>query len=1009
MTPTETTKTRIAILGGGIAALTAAFELTEQDRDGSLYDISVYTLGWRLGGKAAVGRDPSRYCGGYEHGLHIWAGFYDNAFDVVKRLYARLAKDPDLWKSCFGPVRNDPEIWKSCFEPLNHFTAMENVEGTWKPWLISFPPNDLEPGLAAAPSLTPLQLLVQLLATLESAYIKSDLARCLGLDSRKAAWAEAATIAAGRPPKDDETVLTLAREAAEQLSADPSRVTDERRQALRDSLRITHQFASAIEPAGEPDELRRLRIFYDLAFGLANGLLSDDVFFKGFEAIDDIEWSEWMGRNGCRPESLESAIVRGCYDYGFIGGASKKPGIGAGTGTLLMLRFILTYKGSVLHALTEPMGESIVAPLFQYLRKWGVNFEFFCRVKKLELSETEPAVERVILAQQVRLIEGLSSYDPLVPRADGRPSWPIHPDPCQIVGGDCLNKYDLESAWTDWHDAIPERILRRRSAEGSADGAKDVFDVVVLATGFKGLKYSCQDLVARFPDTWGKFLETTLSTQTVALQLWLEPQVDELGWPDPQTALTAFELQGDSWCDALLPSWEDNTRLLRLESQRPGSQPRSLAYLVGTFPDADDIPDPGPNPAFPIEEHKRAGVAIVSWMNQRLSLLWPKAASPSGGFRWDLLEAPPATTGPDRLNFQYWKVNIDPSERYVLSAPGTVKHRLRPDDSGIDNLFLAGDWVRSGVNGGCIEAAVIAGRMAARAITESDMYISGDESSNIFSLPVGALPLINAADKLKSAAAGGVGTMEAYCATISVSVDYAKSKLPAGLDLVTPRDWPDGHPIILVFTRQRHVRPGFAPFGGLNYNEFMEVIPCVKRCDTDAPKGGPFSYMPYLLLDQPLAVLVGTNLYGFNKRLARISSRDGAFVIRSDLGEIRASFEELDLPGTFNDGDFQTIDSNRKLLELPLISQMPTGEWIYSYLDYRLDSATCQLIAGQIKIGDPFAPPNVYVPEKIDWFQFSTTWRLSIPLTSGQVSDSSAPTQLRNAATQWSRFRQLFR
>ena len=84
-----TEKTRIAILGGGIGALTAAFELTEQNSD-ERFDITIHTLGWRLGGKASVGRDEARNWRGLEHGLHVWAGFYDNAFDLVQRLYARL-------------------------------------------------------------------------------------------------------------------------------------------------------------------------------------------------------------------------------------------------------------------------------------------------------------------------------------------------------------------------------------------------------------------------------------------------------------------------------------------------------------------------------------------------------------------------------------------------------------------------------------------------------------------------------------------------------------------------------------------------------------------------------------------------------------------------------------------------------------------------------------------------------------------------------------------------------
>ena len=83
------------------------------------------------------------------------------------------------------------------------------------------------------------------------------------------------------------------------------------------------------------------------------------------------------------------------------------------------------------------------------------------------------------------------------------------------------------------------------------------------------------------------------------------------------------------------------------------------------------------------------------------------------------------------------RVNIDPSERYVLSVPGSVAYRLWPDRSGLHNLYLAGDWVRSGVNAGCIEAAVIAGRMTARAITEADMTINGDGNSGEYSLPIG--------------------------------------------------------------------------------------------------------------------------------------------------------------------------------------------------------------------------------------------------------------------------------
>ena len=125
------------------------------------------------------------------------------------------------------------------------------------------------------------------------------------------------------------------------------------------------------------------------------------------------------------------------------------------------------------------------------------------------------------------------------------------------------------------------------------------------------------------------------------------------------------------------------------------------------------------------------------------------------------------------------------------------------------------------------------------------------------------------------------------------------------------------------------------PVGGLNYHEFVELIPSVERTDVNAPKGGPFSYMPCLLLDNLIPVIVGTNFYGFNKRQARIAAQGGDFDIDGDLGEIQANFTRCGLPGSI--GKFPVIDAGRQFLDLPLISKLPTGAWVYSYLDYRLD------------------------------------------------------------------------
>jgi hypothetical protein len=60
---------------------------------------------------------------------------------------------------------------------------------------------------------------------------------------------------------------------------------------------------------------------------------------------------------------------------------------------------------------------------------------------------------------------------------------------------------------------------------------------------------------------------------------------------------------------------------------------------------------------------------------------------------------------------------VEPSDRYSLSLPGTLSARISPLDSLFDNLTLAGDWTDCGFNEGCVEAAVMSGRLAAHALS----------------------------------------------------------------------------------------------------------------------------------------------------------------------------------------------------------------------------------------------------------------------------------------------------
>ena len=83
---------KVAIIGGGCAGITTAFELTRPEHAGR-YQVTLFQQGWRLGGKGASGRGPAGRI--EEHGLHLWFGFYENAFRLLRECYAELGRDPE--------------------------------------------------------------------------------------------------------------------------------------------------------------------------------------------------------------------------------------------------------------------------------------------------------------------------------------------------------------------------------------------------------------------------------------------------------------------------------------------------------------------------------------------------------------------------------------------------------------------------------------------------------------------------------------------------------------------------------------------------------------------------------------------------------------------------------------------------------------------------------------------------------------------------------------------------
>src|SRR5262252_4767564 len=127
---------RVAVLGGGAGSLSAVHALTRDPNWHDRFDITVYQLGWRLGGKGATGRDAQAGQRVLEHGLHLWFGFYENAFSMMRDVYRELGR----------PTNAPLATWDQAFLPHNQYTMAQQFNGDWVSWNIWLPHNPQTPG-----------------------------------------------------------------------------------------------------------------------------------------------------------------------------------------------------------------------------------------------------------------------------------------------------------------------------------------------------------------------------------------------------------------------------------------------------------------------------------------------------------------------------------------------------------------------------------------------------------------------------------------------------------------------------------------------------------------------------------------------------------------------------------------------------------------------------------------------------------------------------------------------
>lgn len=699
MASTSSDKRKIVVLGGGIAALSAVFDLTSERGWQERYDITVHQMGWRLGGKGASSRNSQRNNRIEEHGLHIWLGFYENAFEIMRRCYAELSGTPGIFDS-----------WQEAFKPHSFIVLEERTDTGWLHWPTAFPANDSLPGDGTEfPTLWDsfLMLLDWLAETFQA---KQDLIHSdtpVDLSSWSSSIVDQETTPSEKVRYRKATRLIRAVRRRGHKSGGLKRT--QRRKELTTLLDdFSHWFGRVLEKDLVHDlELRRIFIPIDLLSTVARGMLADGVLESGFDPLDDFEFRDWLSRHGASRLTLSSAWLRGAYDlaFSFEDGDSSKPNIAAGVALRALFRMVFTYKGGVLWKMQAGMGETVFTPMYLVLRNRGVKFKFFHKVETLALTPDKKQIGHIEVSVQAT-VKG-QDYAPLE-RIGRWDCWGGSPDYTQLEEGEELRarNVNLESNWSNWP------AVRRLTLVGGTD-----FDDIILGIPVAALKPICGELAEARPE-WRRMFEGVKTIQTQGFQVWLTKNLSECGWDFESPVLGAYVEPLDTWADM--------THLIPAENWPTEKVPKQLAYFCGVMPDAATIPDVTET-RFPEEEKERARATACKHLTENACYLWPKATLDQGRFDWNVLLADEDAKGEQRFASQYWRPNIDPSERYTLAVAGSTKYRLRADGSGFNNLTLAGDWLRNGLNTpGCIESAVISGRQAARALEQSKRRIIGE-------------------------------------------------------------------------------------------------------------------------------------------------------------------------------------------------------------------------------------------------------------------------------------------
>lgn len=694
---------RIAIVGGGPSGLSTAFHLTQEPGWEKKYDITIYQLGWRVGGKGATGRDDQAGYRILEHGIHGFCNFYFNTWGMMKDAYGGLtAADRKI-----TPI----DRIEDGFKPSSLSYQVQFSQGQWHTQVLAMPDTPGHPWDAPPPPLNWKSIVAGLLEHMRKRgrpgpvhrHSHSDLLHPrIGSKKRQEQHRGIGKALHGVFKKLHDKVHEIEEHAIE----------DFLRMALKelDGMRkkaIT--LGSELDKDFHKDHSVALAMM-DTYWTTLRGILDDRLWTRDLDVLDKEDFRAWLRRHGAMENTLNSSVtfvvpnILFAYPYG---DSTRPPELSAASWLAWLLRGMVG-RGGYFYFMAAGTGETVILPLYLALKRRGVKFEFFHKLTDITTSSGKnPAVTELHFEVQAKTKSG-KPYEPLQ-KVPGKAwqVWPSHPLWEQL-------KYGKENAeagvhFERWAQSPVKGGSKRVLTKGKA-GANG-FDYVVWAMPPSMIEYVGNDALNK---AWADSAGAMRWTATQASQFWLTRSTEELGWkidrskfgdsgryvsgsfPNPLNAMAVFDdlIEYEAWGK---------------------DAPRGVIYLCSQL----QGPDHG-------EMINLGGTRASTSSNIRVLGNFMPDAVPTGAdcndpqsIDFNYLFVPKDKDflrGDDRLALQYHRVNIDPVDAYVQAPPGSAKHRLLPWQSGFSNLVPAGDWIYTGINVGAFESAVTGGKFAAFAL-----------------------------------------------------------------------------------------------------------------------------------------------------------------------------------------------------------------------------------------------------------------------------------------------------